>query len=119
GGSDAATYWPAESVTTARSMPVATLRTVIDTPGRTAVCGSVTVPWSVAVDCAVARGAPRARTATTSEAIPRARTVYVRLIIHLTMANSYKEGGDYKRSSLRAAAFTTAKKRWVRSSPNF
>src|SRR5439155_452785 len=49
-GIDADTYWPAESVTAARSVPVATFLTVIDTPGRKAFCESVTAPWSVAVD---------------------------------------------------------------------
>ena len=39
-------------MTTARSWLVAVLCTVIDTPGMTAFCASVTVPESVALDCA-------------------------------------------------------------------
>src|SRR5438067_3605190 len=42
-------------------MPVAALRMLSVTPGITAACVSVTVPWSVAVDCAAA-GAADART---------------------------------------------------------
>src|SRR5207302_1685511 len=44
-------------------MPVALLRMLSVTPGITAACVSVTVPWSVAVDCA-ADGAADARTNT-------------------------------------------------------
>jgi hypothetical protein len=57
GASDAATYCPAASVTTARSWLVAVLRMVIATPGITAFCASVTVPCRVAVDCARAGAA--------------------------------------------------------------
>src|SRR6476660_8570783 len=54
GASDAATYLPDVSVTTARSTPVASLRMVTETPGIAAFCGSTTVPSRVAVDWASA-----------------------------------------------------------------
>ena len=56
-GSDAARNPPVPLVTTVRSEPVAVWRTVTVAPGSTAPCASVTVPWMVAVDCAVATGA--------------------------------------------------------------
>src|SRR5262249_19706474 len=49
-------------------MPVAVFLIVIETPGMTAFCASVTMPWSVPVDCApteapAARIAPKTRVA--------------------------------------------------------
>src|SRR5262245_31571025 len=64
GASDAATYWPAASVTAVRSRPVAVARMVMVTPGITAFWLSVMVPCRVAVDCAQAGVRVPTRTAT-------------------------------------------------------
>src|SRR3989442_12297169 len=72
-------------------MPLATFRTAIDTPGMTALCVSVMVPWSVAVDCAMARDGPAASSARTSGTIPKTRTGCVRLIFHLSNNNAVQK----------------------------
>src|SRR5262245_10663048 len=61
GAIDAATYLPDASVTTTRSVPVASLEIVTETPGIAAFCGSTTVPSRVAVDWARAVAATRVR----------------------------------------------------------
>jgi hypothetical protein len=53
------------------------LWTVIDTPGMTAVCGSVTVPWSVAVDCARAGIAVSKANAMAAAAMDRSRCMRI------------------------------------------
>src|SRR5947199_5493884 len=63
-----------------RSAPVAWLRTVTLAFGTTAPCGSVTVPWSVAVDCARAVAQRARHSAAANDRAENLKTFFLSLI---------------------------------------